>query len=171
MARDLLAESGSVFVQIGDENVHRVRALMDEIFGEEHFAGQIIFSKTTGQSGGAIPSISDYLLWYAKSIEHIKRRHLTIPKPPIDNPKERYVCVEPYLGEIIDLSFKQKIGEQKIPDGRILRLSDTTSQTGSDVSRDPYIFHGKAHRPSGTRGWSVVMRMQRSRTSGFVSTI
>ena len=155
VARDLLAESGSVFVQIGDENVHRVRAAMDEVFGEENFAGQIIFSKTTGQSGGAIPSISDYLIWYAKSIEHIKRRHLTVPKPPIDNPKERYVCVEPYLGEIIDLSFKQKIGEEKIPDGRILRLSDTTSQTGSDVSRDPYIFNGKAHRPSGSRGWSV----------------
>ena len=155
VARDLLTESGSVFVQIGDENAHRVRAAMDEVFGEENFAGQIIFSKTTGQSGGAIPSISDYLIWYAKSIEHIKRRHLTVPKPPIDNPKERYVCVEPYLGEIIDLSFKQKIGEEKIPDGRILRLSDTTSQTGSDVSRDPYIFNGKAHRPSGSRGWSV----------------
>ncbi len=155
VARELLTESGSIFVQIGDENVHRVRALMDEVFGEENFAGQIIFSKTTGQSGGAIPSISDYLLWYAKSIEHIKRRPMTVPKPPIDNPKERYVCVEPYLGKIIDLSVKQKVGEQQIPDGRILRLSDLTSQTGSDVSRDPYIFHGRAHRPSGTRGWSV----------------
>ena len=155
VARDLLSESGSIFVQIGDENVHRVRGLMDEVLGERNFAGQIIFSKTTGQSGGAIPSVSDYLLWYAKDLDNLKRRNISTPKPPIDNPKERYVCVEPRLGEIIDLSLKQKTGEEKIPDGRILRLSDTTSQTGSEVSRDPYLFHGALHRPSGTRGWSV----------------
>ena len=155
VARDLLSESGSIFVQIGDENVHRVRDLLDEVFGERNFAGQIIFAKTTGQSGGAIPSVSDYLLWFARNLETLKRRNLTVPKPPIDNPKERYVCVEPRLGEIIDLSLRQKTGEEAIPDGRILRLSDTTSQTGSDVSRDPYLFQGSAHRPSGTRGWSV----------------
>ena len=155
VARDLLTESGSIFVQIGDENVHRVRALMDEVFGERGFAGQITFSKTTGQSGGAIPSVSDCLLWYAKEAHSLKRRNVTTPKPPIDNPKERYVCVEPRLGEIVDLSLKQKTGDAAIPDGRILRLSDTTSQTGSEVSRDPYLFEGHLHRPSGTRGWSV----------------
>ena len=154
-ARELLTESGSIFVQIGDENVHRVRGLMDEVFGEKNFAGQIIFSKTTGQSGGAIPSVSDYLLWFAREIEVLKRRNLTVAKPPIDNPKERYVCVEPRLGEIIDLSFRQKAGDEAIPDGKILRLSDMTSQTGSDASRDPYLFQGAMHRPSGTRGWSV----------------
>ena len=154
-ARELLTESGSIFVQIGDENVHRVRGLMDEVFGEKNFAGQIIFSKTTGQSGGAIPSVSDYLLWFAREIEVLKRRHLTVAKPPIDNPKERYVCVEPRPGEIVDLSFRQKTGDEAIPDGKILRLSDTTSQTGSDASRDPYLFQGAMHRPSGTRGWSV----------------
>ena len=155
MARELLAASGSIFVQIGDENVHRVRGLMDEVFGEKNFAGQVIFSKTTGQSGGAIPSVSDYLLWYAKEIDTLKRRQLTVAKPPIDNPKERYVCVEPRLGELIDLSFRQKAGDEAIPSGRILRLSDTTSQTGSDTSRDPYLCQGSTHRPSGTRGWSV----------------
>ena len=153
--RELLAESGSIFVQIGDENVHRVRGLMDEVFGEKNFAGQIVFSKTTGQSGGAIPSVSDYLLWFAREIEVLKRRNLTVAKSPIDNPKERYVCVEPRLGEIIDLSFRQKAGDEAIPDGKILRLSDMTSQTGSDASRDPYLFQGAMHRPSGTRGWSV----------------
>ena len=155
VARELLAESGSIFVQIGDENVHRVRGLIDEVFGEKNFAGQIIFSKTTGQSGGAIPSVSDYLLWYARDIGTLKRRQLTVAKPPIDNPKERYVCVEPRLGEIVDLSFGQKAGDEAVPNGKILRLSDTTSQTGSDTSRDPYLFQGSKHRPSGTRGWSV----------------
>ena len=87
VARDLLTDSGSIFVQIGDENVHRVRAVMDEVLGEDNFAGQILFSKTTGQSGGAIPSVSDYLLWFAKRLPELKRRDITIPKPPIDNPK------------------------------------------------------------------------------------
>src|SRR5687768_4747584 len=54
-ARDLLNDSGSIFVQIGDENVHRVRGLMDEVFGDENFAGQISVLKTTSQSGGKIP--------------------------------------------------------------------------------------------------------------------
>jgi adenine-specific DNA-methyltransferase len=155
VARDLLSDSGSILVQIGDENVHRVRALMDEVFGERNFAGQILFSKTTGQSGGAIASVSDYLVWFAKDHSRLKRRNITIAKPPIDNPKERYVCVETADGELIDLSLKQKTGEEPIPEGRILRLSDTTSQTGSETSRATVNFAGKPHIPGGTRGWSV----------------
>jgi adenine-specific DNA-methyltransferase len=67
VARDLLTESGSIFVQIGDENVHRVRALMDEVFGEENFISQIAFSKTTGQTSELIPPSYDVLLWYANT--------------------------------------------------------------------------------------------------------
>ncbi|KHL24158.1 DNA methylase [Croceibacterium mercuriale] len=68
VARDLLTESGSVFVQIGDENVHRVRALMDEVFGAEHFLGQVAFSKTSGlATSDRLPSNFDYLLWFSKT--------------------------------------------------------------------------------------------------------
>ena len=67
VARDLLTDSGSIFVQIGDENVHRVRAVMDEVFGEENFVAQIAFEKTSGQTQRALsPAIVDYVLWYAK---------------------------------------------------------------------------------------------------------
>src|SRR4029077_10075780 len=81
VARDLLAESGSIFVQIGDENVHLVRSLMDEVFGSENSCGFITFKKTTGSgsfSGGTnvLSAISDYLLWYAKDINHVKYRQL-----------------------------------------------------------------------------------------------
>ena len=88
-ARDLLTESGSLFLQISDENVHRARTLMDEIFGEKNFAGQVVFAKTTGQSGGPIPSVSDYLIWYAKEISNLKKRKCYTSKPPIDNPNEK----------------------------------------------------------------------------------
>jgi adenine-specific DNA-methyltransferase len=74
VARELLTESGSIFVQIGDENVHRVRALMDEVFGEENFVSLITFVKTTGQTDNLLASVSDYLLWYARNADKIKYR-------------------------------------------------------------------------------------------------
>ena len=76
VARDLLTESGSVFVQIGDENVHRVRALMDEVFGEDNFASLIYFLKTTGKGSQFLDSSGDYILWYAKNPESSKVRPL-----------------------------------------------------------------------------------------------
>jgi adenine-specific DNA-methyltransferase len=155
VARDLLSDSGSIFVQIGDENVHRVRALMDEVFGDTNFAGLITFSKTTGQSGGAIPSVIDYLLWFAKDILSLKNRRITVAKPAIDNPNERYVCIETENGDIVDLSVTQKTGEEPRPAGRVLKLTDCTSQTGSENSRFPVIFAGREHRPLGSQGWST----------------
>ena len=76
VARDLLTESGSIFVQIGDENVHRVRALMDEEFGEENCIVVLKFSKTTGLGGKYIDDIFDYLLWFAKEKTRLKFRRL-----------------------------------------------------------------------------------------------
>ena len=81
-ARDLLADSGSIFVQIGDENVHRVRALMDEVFGEDNFVSQISFSKTTGFSGRHLSNVSDHILWFAKNLDNLKYRSLALPKLP-----------------------------------------------------------------------------------------
>ena len=66
VARDLLSDSGSIFVQIGDENVHRVRALMDEVFGEENFISLIAVKKTSSSSGKLLPAVNDYVLWYAR---------------------------------------------------------------------------------------------------------
>ena len=76
VARDLLNESGSVFVQIGDENVHRVRALMDEVFGEDNLVSVATYAKTTGFSGSHLSSVCDHLIWYAKSISNLKYRAL-----------------------------------------------------------------------------------------------
>ena len=80
LARDLLTDSGSIFVQIGDENVHRVRMLMDEVFGEENFVSQISFTTTTGFSGLYISSIFNHILWYGKDISCLKYRQIFQPK-------------------------------------------------------------------------------------------
>ena len=74
VARDLLTDSGSIFVQIGDENVHRVRAVMDEVFGDENFVNEVVFSKTTSSSSDKLASTADYILWYARRIELLKFR-------------------------------------------------------------------------------------------------
>ena len=74
VARDLLADSGSIFVQIGDLNVHRVRAVMDEVFGEGNFAAIIFFLKTTGKGSKFLDPSGDYLLWYTKDSSHCKAR-------------------------------------------------------------------------------------------------
>lgn len=80
IARDLLSSSGSIFIQIGDENVHRVRLLMDEIFGEENFNSQISFKKTLPLGSSGLANICDYILWYAKYLPSIKYRDLFLDK-------------------------------------------------------------------------------------------
>src|SRR5947208_2976110 len=76
VARDLLANTGSIFVQIGDENVHRLRALMDELFGANNFVSEIIYQKTGEQSSQNIPNVADLVLWYAKNAQELKFRQL-----------------------------------------------------------------------------------------------
>ena len=76
VARDLLAESGSIFMQIGDENVHRVRALMDEVFGETNFVAIINVGKSSGQTSRYLSVNTDYLVWYSKSLDSLKFRQI-----------------------------------------------------------------------------------------------
>jgi adenine-specific DNA-methyltransferase len=76
VARDLLTESGSIFVQIGDENVHRVRAVLDEVFGDENFVCEIVCAKTSSSSEGLLSSVADYVLWFAKAKSSTKYRAL-----------------------------------------------------------------------------------------------
>ncbi len=79
VARDLLSHSGSIFVQIGDENVHRVRALMDEVFGEDNFKSEIAVTKSTGLSTAyGLINRTDYLLWYCRDHQQLKVRSLYV---------------------------------------------------------------------------------------------
>ncbi|WP_209262663.1 DNA methyltransferase [Thiorhodococcus minor] len=80
VARDLLTESGSIFVQIGDENVHRVRAVMDEVFGEENCVSLITIVKTSAQEDLLLPNVCDYLLWYARDASRLKYRQAWVDK-------------------------------------------------------------------------------------------
>lgn len=155
LARELLTESGSIFVQISDENLHHVREVMDEVFGPNNFCSVITFSKTSGATPTLLASVSDYLLWYAKNKSAAKYYQLYEPRAPIENPYERYICVETPDGRIIDLSLAQKLGKEEIPEGRLLRLRPTDSQGESPDSRNPVLYEGKEYYPPKGRHWSV----------------
>jgi adenine-specific DNA-methyltransferase len=98
VARDLLTESGSIFVQIGDENVHRVRAVMDEIFGDDNYVVSITFKKTSGSSSDLLASVADTALWYSKDKERLKHRHLLRVKQVGGDGGSQYVWVEDEYG-------------------------------------------------------------------------
>jgi adenine-specific DNA-methyltransferase len=90
-ARELLTDSGSCFVQIGDENVHLVRSLMDEVFGSENFVSQIVFRKTTGKGGQLLDNTYDVLLWFAKDRVSVKYRPLFVKRSVRDDSNLRWV--------------------------------------------------------------------------------
>ncbi len=140
LAKELLHESGSVFVQISDENLHNVMELMNEIFNRKNYSGLICFSATTGQTSERLAQITDYIVWYSKDNKKTKFNRIYDLLPSIDNPEERYVCVETDNGSIFDLSLKQKNGFESIPKGRILKLENTTSQSRSEESSRSICF-------------------------------
>ena len=155
LCRELLAETGSVFVQISDENVHAVRALMDEVFGADNFCSLIPFTKTSSFTPKLLSSVCDYLLWYSRSKSVTKYSQLYVERADIENPRERYICVETPTGEIVDLSLNQKLGLAPIPEGRLLRLQQTSSQGENDNSLVAVKWNGKSYYPPKGRHWSV----------------
>jgi adenine-specific DNA-methyltransferase len=80
LAKELLSESGSVFVQISDENLHHLREVMDDIFGAENFCSLITVKKTGGQTSELLPRVADYVVWYARSMPKLKYRQLYLLK-------------------------------------------------------------------------------------------
>ena len=159
-ARDLLADSGSIFVQIGDENVHRVRAIMDEVFGENNFMSLITVKKTAVQTDFAIPSVSDYLLWFAKNKESVKFRQIHVSKGVGEPGSEQYHYVRLEGGE-----FKRVQDQRGYTIDELCRPDNLTSSHEYSRGKEPYIFRGRQFLP-GNRYWSTspesIRRLERS---------
>jgi adenine-specific DNA-methyltransferase len=153
VARELLSESGSVFVQIGDENVHLVRSLMDEVFGGESFCGQITFFKTTSQTSKLVASSTDFLLWYAKSIDNVKYRTPYREKTIEEDKAGVYNWIE-----FVDGDRRRMTADEKTnlgPDGtRVFRLDTMTSQSGGETTRFDVALEG-AECSSGKGFWKT----------------
>jgi adenine-specific DNA-methyltransferase len=162
VARDLLTESGSIFVQIGDENVHRVRAVLDEVFGESNCVSQIGFAKTSGSTDDFLGQTTDYLLWYAKDRERVKFRPILKPKRAGEAGGTNYNRIRDITGESQPLSDlllsdpRTRSGER-----RIYSLDNLTSQSaGRDKGEGAASWFavsigGAVHRPSMSVRWKT----------------
>ncbi|MDV7145646.1 site-specific DNA-methyltransferase [Tropicimonas sp. TH_r6] len=130
VARELLTESGSCFVQIGDENVHRVRALMDEVFGEENFVSEIIFAKTSSATTNALPTTSDFIVWFAKSKDNLKYRNQIFEKTLSGAGGGEYRSIMFPDSSSRRLTGSEVADARTIPnEGRVFRLDTVTSQS------------------------------------------
>lgn len=161
LARDLLTETGSIFAQIGDENVHLVRSLLDEVFGSENFIGLIPFVKTTGAGSPAIgtnvlASIADYLVWYAKDKPAIKYRQLYDPKRLGEAGATQYTWLESPEGcSERPLESDEIDNPSKIPEGwKIFAHDNFTSQTGAETTQVPVRVRGRTFTPN-KGGWKT----------------
>jgi adenine-specific DNA-methyltransferase len=153
VARDLLNHSGSIFMQIGNENVHRVRALLDEVFGEANQVSTIVVWKTSSQTAFALPTTCDFILWYARSIEHLKYRQLLTPKDPNDPESSagEYKSFWMGYGRYLTEKQAQKANATNL---RRFRPSPTTSQSGSETTRFSFLYNGTNYSP-GPGGWKT----------------
>ena len=145
VARDLLTDSGSIFVQIGDENVHRVRALMDEVFGDENQCGLIPFVTTSSQTSVILSSTHDYLVWYAKSKQSIKFRRLYKTKAVGEEGGTKYNSVELASGERGPTN--RLVKGDLLAGSRVFRPSPMVSQSGGETSAFPVEFEGEKRFP------------------------
>ena len=144
VARDLLTESGSIFVQIGDENVHRVRAVMDEVFGDENYVSLISVTKTSSASAELLAGVNDYIIWYAKDRDCIKYRQIYRKKSVGGEGADQYRSVETENGQRRGFLDAEKIRPSTIS-GRIFRYDNMTSQR--PPGDFPVEFNGRVIRP------------------------
>ena len=160
LARELLHESGSCFVQVGDENVHRVSVVMDEIFGAENRMATISYATTGASSTSTLPEVADYLLWYAKDRKLAKYRQLYEPltRPEVIESFSWHVMVELPDGQCRKPTSEECFDpDAHLPeDARIYRRMPLDSQGVSTTGRsEPYEYDGRIFRCSRDGQWRI----------------
>jgi adenine-specific DNA-methyltransferase len=153
VARDLLADSGSIFVQIGDENIHLVRSVLDEIFGATNFIALITIAKTAGASSDLMPGIADYLLWFGRRREATKYRQPFREKSGPESGAAEYKFVLMPDGATRSIT-KEEQQDQILPAGcDLFRPSATTSQR--PPGSDPFTYLGETYVPGKAQYWKT----------------
>ena len=158
LAKELLTESGSCFVQISDENVHLVRNLMDEVFGSENFVSLITLKKTTGAgspTGGTdvLSSVNDYLIWYCRSIKNVKYRQLYNERG--GEGWVNYNYVKSVTGEYRRMATHEANSWKLLPEGSsVYRRDNLTSASSSGEASMPFEYEEKKYSP-GSGGWKT----------------
>lgn len=158
LAKELLHESGSVFVQISDENVHRVRAIMDEIFGVGNCVALIPFVKTTGLTSSSLSSVCDYLIWYGKDVKQIKYRQLYRVKEAGGAGSDEYGAVQLSDGSRRPMTATERQAPETLPQGAcIYRLDNLVSQGFRQFTSVPFNFQKQEFDPGKTMNWKTTL--------------
>lgn len=155
VSRDLLSENGSLFIQIGDENVHRIREILDEVFGESNFISMIAFQKTGGFSSSTLDNVLDYVLYYAKNKEKLKFRQLFFPKDTGKSGMQNYSSIELPNGFVRSMTREEQNGQQSLPlYSRSFGVHAITSG-GAAKSEQPFLFKGRIFSPKKNEHWKA----------------
>ncbi|MEW6006489.1 MAG: site-specific DNA-methyltransferase [Stygiobacter sp.] len=142
LARELLHESGSCFVQISDENVHHIREIMDEVFGRNNFANLITFRTATSQPRNISASVSDYLVWYCKDKPKTKFRHLFRERLFYEKVKT-FSWIELKDGSSRTLTAREIAGKDPLPEGILFKDADITNIKKPDEEIKPILFNNQ----------------------------
>lgn len=157
VAYELLANSGSIFVQISDENVHRVRGILDEVFGDANFISTITWTRTNMTSSTSLASVSDYLLWYAKDKKMVKYQQLWMEwdERIADPLLKSYTQVELEDGTRRGMTRDERENPELLPLGSRRFINLSVSSQSPEGYADKYKFQGKTFTPPSSRTWSA----------------
>ena len=148
LARELLHQSGSIFLQIGDQNVHRMRVLLDELFGEKNFVSIITVQKAVNQTALHMPKLTDFILWYAKDKTELKFRHLFRDKLVGDAGSHHYNQIR------VDDTTMKRVKQSEHPIEELCHPRGLTSNHEYSRGKEPIQFQGNRYLPGGTYYWS-----------------
>ncbi len=158
LCRELLAPTGSIFVQISDENLHHVRELMDETFGADNACSLIAFKKASSQTTALLTGTCDFLLWYARDKDRVKYRQLYWAKAIGSDLAEEYTHAMGPMRERRTLTAEERVDSSKIPPGwRLFRPSPLTSQGFRTNTTVPFEFKGKVYHPGPDANWKTTL--------------
>lgn len=149
VARELLADTGSIFVQIGDENVHKARALLDEVFGPTNFFAQVNWRTMTPLGQAGMAKVYDYLLWYVRNVERMKFRPLYVPTEILDDPEYTYVAAPGGCAKKLTYNEKKDLKDFKA----VFKRSDLKSSGYTKSCTFTFDFQGKPQKPLSGKSW------------------
>lgn len=154
LARELLADSGSVFVQISDENVHHVRELCDDIFGAENFVSEILFQTTGGFETSTLSRVGDYIVWYCKNKKAIKY-HTLYETQNIRAGSGVYRWLLLPDGTQRSMTQDEIINPDTLPKGTIVYAADNIKSQGASSQNQEFLFEGKVYTPGSASHWKT----------------
>ncbi|HYN76324.1 MAG TPA: site-specific DNA-methyltransferase, partial [Lamprocystis sp. (in: g-proteobacteria)] len=156
LAKELLTESGSIFVQISDENLHHMREIMDEVFGQQSFLAIVCVRKTGGATSETLSSVIDYLLWYAKDRTTSKYQQLYVAKVLGEEGSKEYTNVELRDGTTRKLSEDELLGLEPLPKGARIFATDSAVSDGYRTNTSvPFEWNGMLFDPGRTKNWKT----------------